>query len=364
MQVFFEIISVLLGAYLAFTQSVATQLETILGTQSPSPTSQQLAVQADAPKQATAPSEYEKGGAIPRILIENAAYQKAAVVESIDPKTATATAVEALVNIYCTYRTNDTIRTTTGTGFFVDTQGVILTNAHVAQFLLFEGVIGETECVIRTGNPAEPRYRAELLYISPTWVREHADIINQEQPKGTGERDYALLYIASTLDSTPLPGHFPALPFDVELLRTDRENTEVYAAGYPADTLLRNGIDSPLIPKLATTTIAQLMTFGSNYADIFSITGSIIGERGSSGGPVVDKDGYTIGLISTRGDDARFGSGTLRAITISYIDRTIREETGYGLLENLQGNLPYRADLFKQTIVPFLQNVLERELEG
>ena len=106
------------------------------------------------------------------------------------------------------------------------------------------------------------------------------------------------------------------------------------------------------------------MTFGSNYADIFSIAGSNVGEQGSSGGPIVNTAGEAIGLISTKGDDVLFGTGSLRAITLSYIDRTIQEETGYTLQQNLGGNLPFRAKVFKDALVPFLRGMLERELEA
>lgn len=354
-----DILVFILSAYLALTNGLAGILETtLIAEENTTQVTEDQSTEALRELSKT----YAKGGDIPQILIDNAAYQKAALVESIDPKTATATALEALVNIYCTYRTGDTIRITTGTGFFIDTDGVILTNAHVAQYLLLADIIGETECVIRSGSPAEPMYIADLLYISPAWIRENANLLSDAAPKGTGERDYALLYVKAGYDNAPMPGFFPALPFDTNLLNQSALDSDVFAAGYPADSLVAGGADLQLLPKLATTSIADMMTFGSNYADIFSIRGSAIGERGSSGGPVVAGDGNVIGMISTKGDDAQFGPGTLRAITLSYIDRTIKEETGYGLRENASGNIPYRAEIFKETLVPFLKLLLEQEL--
>jgi len=159
-----------------------------------------------------------------------------------------------------------------------------------------------------------------------------------------------------------MPRTFPALPFKVELMRTSAVGQTVYAAGYPAQSLFEDGKGTPLVPKLATTTIAELMTFGSNYADVFSIRGTDVGERGASGGPIVTENGDTIGLISTKGNDEEFGEGALRAITISYIDRTIKEETNFTLRQSLGGNIPYRASIFHQTLVPFLKLVLEQQL--
>ncbi|MFM2381302.1 MAG: Trypsin-like peptidase domain [Candidatus Parcubacteria bacterium] len=353
-----NIVTFTLGVYLAFTNALAGEILKVL------PESD-----SEAPEEETTITDgklVELGTkssiSLPEILIKNATYQKAALVESIDPSVAPATALEALVNIYCTYKTDKYIKTTTGTGFFIDTDGVILTNAHVAQFLLLEGVAGDTQCTIRSGNPAKALYNAELLYISPAWVAEHAKLINEASPKGTGERDYALIYVTSGINGAPMPKDFPALPINTELLRLDVVSTEVFATGYPAEAMLEEGSKTPLIPKQATTTIAELMTFGSNLVDVFSIRGTSIGEHGSSGGPVVDANGNVIGMISTKGDDEKYGKGSLRAISLAYINRTIEEETTFSLRQNLSGNLPFKARAFKDTLIPFLQDILKEEL--
>ena len=188
-------------------------------------------------------------------------------------------------------------------------------------------------------------------------------MINDLSPKGTGERDYALLYITSGLEGKPMPTKFSALPFSSSLMTLGSVNTEVFATGYPAESMLAEGFNAPLIPKQATTTIGELMTFGSNLVDVFTIRGSSIGEHGSSGGPIVDSNGNVVGIISTKGDDEQFGKGSLRAISTAYVNRTIKEETGFTLAQNLNGNLPYKAQLFTETIVPFLQRALEAELK-
>ncbi len=352
MQFLLDLAVAILSGYLALSGSAAAQLQALV------PGAPQTHTAQTTQRLAQVESRLQ---GIPDILIKNAAYQKASIVGSIDPETAPATALEALVNIYCSFSTDTYTKTTTGTGFFIDTDGVILTNAHVAQFLLLEGVMGQAQCVIRTGNPATPQYEAELLYISPAWIRDHAQLINDAAPKGTGERDYALLYVTAALNNKPMPGKFAALPFDTDLLKLNIVDTEVFATGYPAQALVHD-ITAPLVPKQATTTIGDLMTFASNYVDIFTIRGSQIGEHGSSGGPVVDAHGNAIGIISTKGDDAEFGEGSLRALSLSYIDRTIKEETGFSLLQNISGDLPYRAQVFKDTLVPFLQLVLQQQL--
>jgi len=307
-------------------------------------------------------SRYGKAEAIPSILLENARYQGATALDAFTAATATATPVEALVNIYCTYQSDDVIRATTGTGFFIDSAGVVLTNAHVAQSLILADVVGDSECVIRTGNPAVPEYTADLLYISPAWLREHAGIINETAPKGTGERDYALLYINGTVDNDPMPARFPTINYTTNELFIRNQGDQVAATGYPAQTLFLQGADVDLIPRSAETNITEIMTFGNNQADVISIGGTIVGEQGSSGGPITNQQGAVIGVIVTRGDDVQFGTGSLRGITMAYIDRTMREDTGYGLAHNTAGDLAFRAQLYKETMVPFLRTVISWEL--
>ena len=95
---------------------------------------------------------------------------------------------------------------------------------------------------------------------------------------------------------------------------------------------------------------------------MFSIRGSSVGAGGSSGGPVLDQSGNVIGMITTRGDDDVDGTGSLRAITISHIHRTIEEETGFPLSRNVRGDIALRAAAFKETVAPFLLTLLTSEL--
>lgn len=363
MQFFIHFIAIVLTGYLSFTNFLANEISRFIPFETTTETTE---IPLDATSSDALTTLSSLTDTIPNILLQSPAYQQAALIGSTDTIIATtADPLEALVNIYCTFTTDTYIRTTTGTGFFVSPDGVILTNAHVAQFFLLENadVSGKTECVIRTGNPAAPRYTAELLYIPPSWVQSHASLIDDSNPTGTGERDYALLYVNATMSGGSLPASFPALKTDTELLPRSVTGSSVIAAGYPADSLLHNGdLNTNLLPKEATSTITELYTFGSNYADVFSITGTAIGEHGSSGGPIIASNGNVIGMITTRGDDAADGVGSLRAITLSHINRTITEETGFSFARNVSGDLPYRAKIFTNTLAPFLTNLLAIEV--
>lgn len=362
MSLFSEVVAAILAGYLAVAGFVATGVNELFSLGDTDDVGEVIETEENDSFLAEIAELPSKFSSIPDILRNNNIYQQATVIGPDGFTEATADEpIDAIVNVFCSLSTDAYVRTTTGTGFFIDADGVIMTNAHVAQFLLLEASeeYTDAECIIRTGNPATDEFIAELLYIPPAWIQENAAVLNDAVPLGTGERDYALLYVSETTDNTPLPAQFPSLGFDSELLPTSVKDDAVVAAGYPATNLLENGREADLLPKQADTSISELYTFGSNYADVFSIRGSEVGAQGSSGGPVVNEDGDVIGMIATRGDDTVDGEGSLRAITLSHVDRTITEETGFSLEENLSGNLAYRSEVFEATLAPFLLQILE-----
>ena len=364
MHIFVDILVTIITAYLAFSNFLAGQIANLL----PKPETEPLATVEENVEETSLlpslPSIFNTDN-IPDILLKNKEYQQASVAESTQNYT-TNNPLEAIVNIFCTFTTPTSIRTTTGTGFFIHSDGVILTNAHVAQYLLLEktDLLGEAECLVRTGNPARAEYHAELLYVPPTWVQKNAPLIDASLPTGTGERDYALLYVSKSVTNSPLPARFPALAIDSSHLPITMRGQEVKAVGYPATDLIKHGANTPLLPKIATTSISELYTFGSNYADVFSIKGSEVGAEGSSGGPIVNKEGKVIGMIVTRGDDTTDGKGSLRAITLSHINSTIEEETRFSLERHASGNIENRSHIFTQTLAPFLTTLLSLELKN
>src|SRR3989338_2839263 len=63
---------------------------------------------------------------------------------------------EALVNIFCVTKSGGIFKPASGSGIIIDKRGIILTNAHVAQYFLLKDYLEQNfiECIVRVGSPA------------------------------------------------------------------------------------------------------------------------------------------------------------------------------------------------------------------
>jgi len=259
----------------------------------------------------------------------------------------------ALVNILCMPH-GGTLRPISGSGIIIDPRGVILTNAHVAQYvLLSESPQIDLSCTIRVGAPASPRWIARVLYMPPVWVSAHAQDINATEALGTGEHDWALLRIARTTDGSPLPDSFPSLSLDTRE-GIGFEGDSILAASYPAEFVGGLTAQNNLYPVSSVTTIKQLLTFQSSTVDVISLGGVPEAQGGSSGGPVANAWGRLIGIITTTSEGATTDARDLRAITASYIDRDVQAQTGSSLATFLNGDLADLDHAFTHDIAPSL----------
>lgn len=269
----------------------------------------------------------------------------------------------ALVNILCT--TDEmALRPVSGSGIIIDPRGVILTNAHVAQYVLL-AESGETSlsCFIRSGAPARVLWEAEVLYIPPVWVHEHAADITNTSPTGTGEHDYALLRITGSWEG-PTPG---AVPIGVSALPLDTregiafQSDLVLAASYPAE-FVGAAAQFGLYPVSSIATVKELLTFESNTVDLISLGGVVGAQSGSSGGPVVNAWGRLIGIITTTSEGITTAERDLRAITLGYINRDLRTQTGLDLTTILDGDVAALAAKFRAKQAPDLIQTLIDEI--
>jgi len=262
----------------------------------------------------------------------------------------------ALVNIFCTTKT-DTLHPLSGSGVFIDSKGIILTNAHVGQYFLLPEYIN---CVIRTGNPSYPTYKAKLLYISSTWLTENASQINQTNPMGTGENDYALLIVTERIPKDDFP-------IETSFIKTSLEKTSLndymLLASYPAEFLGGISISRNLYMVSSIAQVTEVFTFKEQTVDLFSIGGTVLSQKGSSGGAVVNKNVLLSGLIVTATESKQTSDRDLRAISTSHIDRSLREETGLGLEQTLREASIEKQQSFESSQIPLLRKTLLDQLK-
>ena len=266
----------------------------------------------------------------------------------------------ALVNVICTSG-NESLRPISGSGVIIDPRGVILTNAHVAQYvMLAQSTEINLSCVIRSGAPARPMWSAEVLYIPTVWVEEHAVDITNSNPTATGEHDYALLHITGPYDAR-MPdaskGSYPSIPFDVREAISFPGDLMIITA-YPAEFVGSAATQFDLHPVSSISPVSELLTFHAKTVDLVSFKGAAEAQSGSSGGPIVNVWGYVTGIITTTSDGLTTAERELRAITTSYIDRDLASQTGKGLAATLSGDLQATADNFKAKHSPALIKLL------
>jgi hypothetical protein len=279
------------------------------------------------------------------------------VVSAVDFGLINESTRKALVNIICSNTKSGALSPITGSGVLVSADGVILTNAHIAQYFLlkdFNGEKGYLDCVIRVGSPAYATYRAKLVYISPDWILNNKTILVDKNPVGTGEFDYAFLKITERIDQSPLSN---TAFVNISLNENIAVGSTTLLASYPAGFLGGISVLQGLYQTSAITSISNIYTFATNTIDLISVGGTVVSQKGSSGGAVVDETNSLIGVISTSGSSDTTSQRDLRAVTLAYIERDLKRKTGSGI-ETLVKNADSVSEVFLQNIAPSLEKIL------
>lgn len=215
---------------------------------------------------------------------------------------------DAVVNIICVETLGNLTRSTTGSGVIITSDGVIVTNAHVAIDLMKPGYV----CTVRTGSLAKKAYVAEVLYIPDQWVQDNEDYISAGIVQATtGEHDFALLQITGSATGSKLPTSFTYITPDTgEVSKGD----DIETIGYPAERVGLFSAASKLYRIANETTVKSVYSFGETTTDLIS-TGKVSNaEQGSSGGAIV-RNGKLVGII------ANVNGGTINGLSMGYIKR-------------------------------------------
>ncbi|MBI4118045.1 MAG: trypsin-like peptidase domain-containing protein [Parcubacteria group bacterium] len=277
----------------------------------------------------------------------------------------------AVVNVFCLSQSGGLFEPLSGSGVLIDPRGIILTNAHVGQYFLLRDYLGIKDfidCIIRTGSPAHPTYRAELVYLSPSWVERSAQKLSQDDNRGTGKDDYAFLRITGRiLEEDALPSSVPTLTPAIKN-DADLKGLPVLVASYPAGFLGGTTINRDLWGISSVTTVLGVYTFRETEPytpDIFGIAGTVGAQEGSSGGAVVSlEDGTLVGLITARTEGETTSERELRAITLFHIDESLQASIGLTLKAFLEKDMVEIQHVFDEHDAPRLKKLLEDSLGG
>lgn len=271
----------------------------------------------------------------------------------------------ALVNILCMTETGGYFNPISGSGIIVDKKGIILTNAHIAQYFLLKDYVKKDfiTCSIRMGSPTVAVYKADLLYISQQWIENNYQNITQKNYMENGESDYAFLIINDTTNpDNKLPVEFPYVDYNTN----DGEinmGENVLIAGYPAGFLGGITIQKDLNITSTITQIKKIYTFYENSLDLISFGGTVLAQKGSSGGAVMNNWNELIGLIVTTTDSKITEERDLRAITIAHIDTNLQKQIGVNIKTFFSYNPTKTSETFLKTKAPELKQLLVSALE-
>lgn len=266
---------------------------------------------------------------------------------------------DAVVNVLCVEKTSTYTKMSTGSGVIVSSSGLVLTNAHVAYPFLQTAQFDRStySCSVRRENIPNYGYNAELVYYPLDWLRENSEIIKEPTPVGTGENDYAVLLLTTSLGPAPKVGFLPAsTSVDTDDLKKD---LAVTIAGYPSSNTGVFSVDANPGLKVADTTISDFFTFATRTFDILQTGTNVVAKRGSSGGGVFSGN-RLYGLIVTTNQAE--GGSYANALTLPYIKRDFESDTGINFDEFVATSLDILKLRFSVSYKDELKKIISESL--
>ena len=222
----------------------------------------------------------------------------------------------AAVQIFCTAPD----KLYSASGVIVNSGGLILTNAHVAEIVKN---VGEANCTARHGNPAWEFSGVQHVYTANAEPKIPGTTVSQ--------RDFAFLRLVAPREQ------FGSAAVAVLLVV---EGVSLYTLGYPSE-FLQN------ITAFSNSNLVFSRLRIDNYADLdgdlttvegYVSKGGLALQQGSSGTALFDGEGRILGIIfaTTKGTTTADREGV--ALAMPYINRIMKLETGQGLPEFIAGH--------------------------
>jgi hypothetical protein len=317
--------------------------------------------------EAVAPKKEEVNTIIPKIIDQEKIptikepfdFVIETVTEKIGTKDQKTLSLEnILVNIICTEKKGNYVTANTGSGVIISPEGVVMTNAHVGQYFLLDKELDDYSCALYQENIPTYGYVADLLYISPDWIKENKNVISSKNPRGTGENDYAFLHIIkNTNPALPKPKSFQYVNLNTSYNAEIGQRIEV--AGFPGSPHSILDLKRTVGLKTDSSTIRDIFTFGQNNADVISTGVTKVAVRGASGGGVF-KENDLIALIVTVGGTEN--KSYINAITTNYISRDFKNDFNKNIFDLINGNLEKQSQDFWRDYGKSLAEIILAEL--
>lgn len=205
----------------------------------------------------------------------------------------------------------------TGSGFVISADGLILTNAHVVE--------GGTDCVVKTGDPAQFSGNFKILYAGDS----------SEKIEGTSvsKRDYAIGKITELSEHSLFHQPFWYLKLNTNFPAHDGDR--YYLAAYSSELIGSSGLRGAQNLVFSSSALLNLYLPG-----IMELAGNISTQEGASGSPVISPvDASVIGLVfgqdKSQETNPNTSARTEFAFTMSSIASLIQKDTGKSLAEFL-----------------------------
>jgi serine protease Do len=233
-----------------------------------------------------------------------------------------------------------------GSGYFVTTNGYIVTNAHVVEYV--HGEKGISKCKAKLFAQFLEKL-APTLEKKPEEIRENEALKKQIKDKSKlDETTFKLTsgyILPNQVKSTDLKNGVEGIDNAPVLELANykvQDGDKVWAFGYPSDNFIEGilTIESGFNPSGLDGSVSNTQARFQNGAPALQV--QIPASPGSSGGPLVDREGKVIGMITFRKGEGN--PGVAYAIPTSTISEVLKEATNE---KNEQGALDkkYREGL-------------------